>query len=328
MPPKVIEFRQLVQILTMFMVVQFLGLLLATQVFNGATYQEITSAQVISSPASVLFYIVYIVIFSALLLFVFKIYKGTKLFLIFEGAVILLASFIVFSILVGVLADYTQSGILSSNSNWSFIAALVPSILLVIAKNRMPALRNATAIIASVGVGVALGISFSFTLALLFMAVLGVYDFIAVFVTKHMIALGDMAVKNNLSFLIMVKEVKAVPISDLSANERREYIKSKPELEKQGGIVDSMARKNMALVPAMTALGTGDLAVPLMLAISAYKVNLNFVLSFVVVLGAALGLILNMLVLRKYKKALPAIPLLLAGIVMALLAYYALALVL
>ena len=43
MPPKVIEFRQLTQILTMFMIVQFLGLLLATQVFNGATYQEITA---------------------------------------------------------------------------------------------------------------------------------------------------------------------------------------------------------------------------------------------------------------------------------------------
>ena len=46
MPPKVIEFRQLIQILTMFMIVQFLGLLLATQVFNGATYQELTGAQV------------------------------------------------------------------------------------------------------------------------------------------------------------------------------------------------------------------------------------------------------------------------------------------
>ena len=47
-------------------------------------------------------------------------------------------------------------------------------------------------------------------------------------------------------------------------------------------------------------------------------------LSFVVVFGSVLGLMLNMLVLRRYKKALPAIPLLLAGIVIALLAYYGL----
>lgn len=324
MPPKVIEFRQLTQILTMFMIVQFLGLLLATQLFNGATYQEITGAQVVSSPASALFYVVYIVILSAVLLFVFKIYKGTKLFVVFEAAVVLLSSFIVFSIIVAVLANSTQSDILNSSSAWSFVAALVPSIILVIAKNRIPRLRNATAIIASVGVGVALGLSFSFQLALVFMALLGIYDFIAVFITKHMIALGDMAVQNNLSFLIMVRETKAVPMSYLTEKERKEYAKSKPALERQGGIVDRMTRENMALMPAMTALGTGDLAVPLMVAVSAYKVDLNFILSFVIVFGSMLGLMLNMLVLRKYKKALPAIPLLFAGIVIAVLIYYGL----
>lgn len=324
MPPKVIEFRQLIQILTMFMIVQFLGLLLATQVFNGATYQELTGAQVISSPASALFYIVYIVIVSVILLFIFKIYKGTKLFVVFEGAIVLLSSFIVFSIIVAVLANNAQSGIFGSSSVWSFVAALVPAIVLVIAKNRIPRLRNMTAIIASVGVGVALGLSFSFELALVFMALLGVYDFVAVFVTKHMIALGDMAVQNNLSFLIMVRETKAVPMSYLTAKEQKEYAKSKPALEKQGGIVDKMTRENMALMPAMTALGTGDLAVPLMLAVAAYKVDLNFMLSFVVVFGSMLGLMLNMLVLRRYKKALPAIPLLFAGIVIAISIYYGL----
>ena len=326
MPPKVIEFRQLVQILTMFMIVQFLGLLLAIPLFNGATYQEIASTEVISSPASALFYVVYIVVFSAILLFIFKIYKGRKLFVVFEGAVVLLSSFIVFSIIVSVLADTAQFGILNSNNVLFFVAALIPSIILVIAKNRIPRLRNATAIIASVGVGVALGLSFSFPLALVFMALLGIYDFIAVFVTKHMIALGDMAVQNNLSFLIMVRETKAVPMSYLTERERKEYAKSKPALEKQGGIVDRMTRENMALMPAMTALGTGDLAVPLMLAVAAYKVDLNFVLSFAVVFGSLLGLLLNMLVLRRYKKALPAIPLLFAGIVIATSVYYALAL--
>ncbi len=319
-----IEFRQLAQILTMFMIVQFLGLLLSIPLFSGATYQEITSAQVISSPVNALFYIVYIVVFSVVLLLIFKVYKGKKLFVVFEGAIVLLSSFIVFSIIVAVLAGSAQSGIFGSGSIWYFLAALIPAIALVVAKNRMPRLRNTTAIIASAGVGVALGLSFSFPLALVFMALLGVYDFIAVFITKHMIALGDMAVQNNLSFLIMVRETKAVPMSYLTPKEQKEYAKNKPALEKQGGLVDKLTRENMALMPAMTALGTGDLAVPLMLAVAAYKVNLNFVLSFVVVFGSVLGLMLNMLVLRRYKKALPAIPLLLAGIVIALLAYYGL----
>ena len=76
-------------------------------------------------------------------------------------------------------------------------------------------------------------------------------------------------------------------MSYLTEKERKEYAKSKPALERQGGIVDRMTRENMALMPAMTALGTGDLAVPLMLAVSAYKVDLNFILSFVVVFGSA-----------------------------------------
>ena len=76
-------------------------------------------------------------------------------------------------------------------------------------------------------------------------------------------------------------------------------------------------------VAARTALGTGDLAMPLMLAIAAYKVNLNFVLSFVIIIGALLGLILTMFILRKYKRALPAIPPLLFGIVVVMAAYFA-----
>ena len=88
----------------MFMIVQFLGLLLSIPLFSGATYQEITSAQVISSPVNALFYIVYIVVFSVVLLLIFKVYKGKKLFVVLEGAIVLLSSFIVFSIIVAVLA--------------------------------------------------------------------------------------------------------------------------------------------------------------------------------------------------------------------------------
>jgi presenilin-like A22 family membrane protease len=305
----------------MFMIVQFSGLLLATQVFGGSTYQELSSAQVISSPTSVLFYIVYIVIISALLLFFFKIYRGTKLFSIFEGAVILLSSFIVFSILVAIPAGSVQADSLGSSDLLQFAVAVALALALVIAKNKIPMLRNAAAIIASIGVGIALGLSFSFQMAFIFMAALGIYDFIAVFITKHMVALSKMAMSNNLSFLIMVSETKAVPMSYLSSAERKEYDKSKALLGKQSGIVKMFTKEHMALVPALTALGTGDLAVPLMLAVSAYKVHLSFVPSFVIVFGSVLGLAFNMLVLRKYKRTLPAIPLLFAGIVIAMGAY-------
>ena len=55
-------------------------------------------------------------------------------------------------------------------------------------------------------------------------------------------------------------------------------------------------------------LGTGDLALPLMLAVAAYISFLSYFAAMMVVLGAASGMIFTMYLLKKYKVALPAIP--------------------
>ena len=320
---RVIEYRQLIQILAMFLIVQFFGLLLATQIYTGATFEQIQGVQTISSSLNALFYLAYIVVFSVILLLIMKVYKGNKLFLLLEIAVVFSASFIVFLVSISALVGTAFSNLFGNSSNFVLILAALLALALVVLKYKIPKLRNVTAIIASVGVGVVLGVSFSFLAAFIFMIILAVYDFVAVFITKHMIALGNMAIENNLSFLIMVNELEAVPLSSLNAKERKEYAESKTELKKQGGIMAKVMDSNMVPVAARTALGTGDLAMPLMLAIAAYKVNLNFVLSFVIIIGALLGLILTMFILRKYKRALPAIPPLLFGIVVAMAAYFA-----
>ncbi|MEM0149457.1 MAG: presenilin family intramembrane aspartyl protease [Candidatus Micrarchaeaceae archaeon] len=322
MPEKVVELRQLLQILSMFMIVQFFGLLLATQAFSGMTYEQIKSTQIISSSSSALLYIVYIIVFTAILLLVFKIYKGNKLYLLLEAGVVLVSSFFVFLIVIASLTNSVMYNLYGPGNGYVLGIALALSIALVVAKLKMPRLRNVTAIIASVGVGVILGVSFSFIAAFAFMMILAVYDFIAVFITKHMVALGNAAIDRNLSFLVMVDEFKAVPESSIDARSRKEYEKEKKELAKRGGILKDLAHDNMVPVTARTALGTGDLAVPLMLAISAYKVYLSFTLSFVVVLGAMLGLAITMVILAKFKRPLPAIPPLLLGICIALLIYF------
>lgn len=320
---RVIEYRQLIQIIAMFLIVQFAGLLLATQIFTGTTFMQVQGAQEISSTFNVLFYLAYIVIFSVIIILIMKIYKGDKLFLILEGAVVFVASFIVFLVSFSALEGAAFSSLFGNTSIVVFAIAVICAIVLVILKYKNPRLRNVTAIIASVGVGLVLGVSFSFLAAFVFMIILAVYDFIAVFITKHMIALGNMAVEKNLSFLIMVNEVEAIPVNSLNKKEKKEYDQSKSELKKQGGIVTKIVNSDMVPVAARTALGTGDLAMPLMLAIAAYKVHLNFVLSFVIIIGALFGLILTMGILRKYKRALPAIPPILFGIAVALLVYFA-----
>jgi presenilin-like A22 family membrane protease len=320
---RVIEYRQLIQILAMFMIVQFVGLLLATQVYTGITYSQVEGVQTVSNSVNVLFYIAYIIIFSVIIIIIFKVYKGDKLFLLLEGAVVFVASFIVFIVSISAIEGNAFAN-LFGNSTISVLAiAAILAIGLVIAKYKMPRLRNLTAIIASVGVGLVLGLSFSFVAAMVFMVILAVYDFIAVFITKHMIALGNMAISKNLSFLVMVNEVEAMPLKSLNQSQKKEYDKTKHEIAKQNpGVVSNLIDNNMVPFMARTALGTGDLAMPLMLAVAAYKVNLNFVLSFVIIIGGFFGLVLTMLILRKYKRALPAIPPILFGIGVSLLVYF------
>ncbi|MGI0135348.1 MAG: presenilin family intramembrane aspartyl protease, partial [Candidatus Micrarchaeaceae archaeon] len=301
MPLRVIEYRQLIQILVIFLIVQFLGLLLATQVYSVATLVQVTSVQAVSSSVNALFYIIYVVVVSAILLFLFKIFKGDRLFVIIEGVVIFIASAMVFLIALGVATGGLASDLFGAGNLYDFVAAAVLAIALVVAKNRIPRLRNFAAILASVGVGAILGITFSFFVAFIFMVLLAVYDFIAVFITKHMVALADMAINKNLAFLVMVNEIKAVPERSLSANERAEFERSRAELVKRGGVFKNLVNSNMVPVAARTALGTGDLAMPLMMAVAAYKVFASFTFSIVIIIGATFGLILTMLILRKFK---------------------------
>lgn len=320
---RVIEYRQLLQILAMFMVVQFFGLLLATQVFTGTSFVQVQGAQTVSSSFDALFFIAYVIVLSVVMLIIFKVYKGDKLFMLLDAAVVLVASFIVFIVSISALQGNAFAGIFGTTSNYVLGASIALAVLLVVAKYKIPRMRNITAMIASVGVGLVIGVSFSFLAAMVFMIILAAYDFIAVFITKHMIALGNVAIEKNLSFLIMVNEVEAVPVSSLTANERAEYNKSKKDPKRHGGEMQKLIGSDMAPVSARMALGTGDLAMPLMLSIAAYKVYLNFTLSLVITLGAILGLIITMLILRRYKRALPAIPPILLGIVIAMLAYFA-----
>ena len=317
MENRLIENRQLVGILTMFMLVQFAGIALATLWFNGATYQQITSAQIASGPSNVLLLLAYIILLAVAMILIFRFYHGAKLFRVIEGVVIFIASFYVFLILL----DY-----LIQSANMAAIGAAILAILLVAAKNKWVKLKNVAAIIASIGVGAVLGFGFSFLAAIIFMGLLAIYDFVAVFITKHMITLANVVTDNNLAFMVDMNEVEAVPKYNFSKKELSEYNKYVKSSGQRGKRILSVMKKtgSMGMVPisANVALGTGDLAIPLMVAVSAYKLTLSFVPSFFIALGAVLGLILTMFILRKYKRALPAIPPLFLGVLIGFALYY------
>lgn len=308
----------MLNIFVMFMIVQFSGLLLATMVFSGSTFSEVSSTRVVSSAENALFYIVYIVIFALIIIFVSKVYRGNKLFLVFEGAVLFLTSFFVFLILVSYFTSGVQAAFYGNGLTVGLVVAAVLALALVVAKNRIPKLRNTAAIIASMGVGVVLGVSFSFLAAMVFMMILAVYDFVAVFITKHMITLANAVTERNLAFFIGASEIEALPQSDFSKADIRKYEKMRTNAEKKIPQIGDLTRKKLIPVEVPVMLGTGDLGVPLMVSVSAYSVTLNFMLSFFITLGSIFGLIITMYILVKAKRALPAIPPLLLGILIFL----------
>jgi presenilin-like A22 family membrane protease len=315
---KVIEYRQLIQILAMFMIVQFFGLLLAALTFSGATLQSIQSAALFSSYTSVLFYIAYIAVFSILLIIIFRLFNANKLFRILEAFVIFVSSFIVFATVLQVVPYGFMTQLYNLPFGLNAVIASIAAAALVAAKNRWQHLRNAAAMISACGVGLLFGVTFTFWIALLFMAVLAVYDFIAVFVTKHMLSLARIAETNNLALLIGVNEVEGLPPRSVGKEITDAYRKDKGASARFKKLIGS----GLIPVAARIELGTGDLSMPLMVAVSAAGSTLNFVLSLFVVIGSIFGLLLTMFILRRYKRALPAIPPLLLGILVFVGLYF------
>ena len=327
MPLHVIENRQLLYIVSMFLIVQFLGLLLASQVFASATFTPSFNLRqgpyYPSGIAYLAFIILAIVIFSIVLVVLFRVLKTDRLFTLLEIWVVGSASLIFFLVVFAAFSGNAFGVLFGAGPSLQvFALAILCAAALVAAKLKWHKLRNVTAMIASVGAGLALGVSFPFWFAFSFMVLLAIYDFIAVFITKHMVTLANAAMSQNLSLMIMASETEAVPISYLGKRELSEYSKVKKELASRSPLFRTVMERGMVPLSARTALGTGDLMAPLMIAVSAYTVYLNFTLSIVVVLGSVLGLCITMYVLKKYKRPLPAIPFLLFGITVALAIFF------
>ncbi len=158
-------------------------------------------------------------------------------------------------------------------------AAAALGLALAFAKLLRPQLKNIAAIAASIGAGAAFGFSFSFAAAMLFMLLMAAYDYLAVFRTKHMVHMAKEIVKRNLSFTIT--SVQKMPSGKVSRMD----------------------------------LGTGDIALPIMVEVSAFAVHPGLaVASF---LGALAGVGTVLFYAWKNRTLLPAIPFIAGGTFLA-----------
>jgi len=293
---KRIEYRQLTDILALFLIVQLTGLLLAFYVISPAVVSLVGGG--VSGSSDVVIYFAYMLVAAVIMVLLFRAYHGALLFKMIEGVVVAVASFYLFLIIL--------ASALPQDSMYPLPVSVLAAVGLVLAKNKFPWLRNFVAVTSSIGVGFVLGIYFSFPAAYALMALVAAYDYFAVFVTKHMITLGRETVNRNLAFMIGTYDVEVVPERYVNGKEkeelRREFSKTNSET------LERLIKEGNVLVPNFSALGAGDLAIPLMLAISAYATYLSYFMSMLIVVGSAFGLIFAMTISKKYKIALPAIP--------------------
>jgi presenilin-like A22 family membrane protease len=235
---------------------------------------------------------------AGLILLILRFYRKPRMFTLMEGLVVLLATgFVLFAIFNTIFP--------SVNSAYLVVAAGVITMALIVAKNMLPRLRNLVAITSSIGVGVLIGFN-GFYLAYFLMLLIAVYDYIAVFITKHMIAMAKEMSSRNLAFLISSTDVEAVPQRYMSRRDVSEF--RKQEVKSKDPFIKGLVKDGIFPVVSQVQLGTGDLALPLMLAVSAYVSFLSYFAAVMVVLGAAFGMIFTMYLLKRYKVALPAIP--------------------
>jgi presenilin-like A22 family membrane protease len=253
--------NHIARIVAMFLLAQLIGLFVGVQlVGNKAVYStlNVTPNQQPEDVWNSVFFILYVLVVAVIVVVIIKYFRWASNLL---RGLELLTIFVTSSVVFGVTLAYF-------NIPNAFGISIVLAAFLVILKFLYPNIRNATAIISSSGVGALFGFSFGIVPTLLFVILISLYDFISVFVTRHM----------DLSFSIASRE--------------KRYVREKGKRKEEEFAIE---------------LGSGDIAIPLMIAVSAYS-SFTIIDSLAVVLGSTLGLIVVLYYVTRKRVFLPALP--------------------
>ena len=179
----------LFQLIAVFLAVQLLGLWTADFLARENIKATIVSENANGIENSFGLF-AYILVFTVALLILIRLLRGKRLFVLFK--------------VIEALAIFGTSALVFSTALPDAFALGLAAIL-VIARNvkrESIRLRNLASVLAAAGAGALIGVSLGIIPVIVFMALLAVYDYIAVFRTKHMVALAKAITKRNLSFTI------------------------------------------------------------------------------------------------------------------------------
>ncbi len=270
--------RLIFVLLSLFILAQLIGIYTGTVILRDVSSNPFVTSMVVTTnaqdPLNSLYFLVYVLVGAAVMILLIRRFGVIPwIFRIMEFWLIATSSSIVFYAFLRLVAGYDAST----------LAAIILGLSFSLAKQVRPALKNAAAILAVSGVGVIFGISLGLFPLILFLILLSVYDFLSVFMTRHMVEMADFVIKKDIAFTVTARAPPPAP----GAKEQR---------------VD---------------LGTGDMIAPVMMEVSA--LTYSPVATVFVFVGAVVALGIFMQLVWRKKMVLPALPPIVLGMITALL---------
>ena len=256
-------------IVGMFLITQLLGLYVGIQYLGLIEYGEIPP--VFENPESLgnpLLLFVYMMVSTAVILMLVRYWKPSIRGL--EAFVVFFSSWLTFDFIFPVAVGYFSLGLFMAIALtvWKFFRPTILS-------------QNVAAIISGAGVGALLGASFGIVPSLVFLVILCAYDFVSVFITKHMITLAKALTKTPTAFTIA----------------------SPHKFKKTTKVGVKGIKKKFHVFQ----LGVGDMVIPLMFSISLLR-DFPVISSLITMLGSTVALLLLIYFMSKRPRPLPALP--------------------
>jgi presenilin-like A22 family membrane protease len=265
-------------LIAFFLITQFLGLYVGNEYINYINYAikigelpgrpEIIPGVSPESIDSSLYLFGYIMVSTAVILIIIKIRKS--IIRILEALVIFTSSWFVFDLLIPMDVWYLSLG---------FFLALVLTAWKIFRPTILS--QDVAAIISGAGVGALLGASLGVLPSIVFILILSCYDFISVFITKHMIHMAKALTERPTAFTVAAphkfKELTYVGVKK--------------------------AKKKFHIFQ----LGVGDMVIPLMFSVSVLN-KFSIINSISAIIGSTIALLLLIYFMSKKPQPLPALP--------------------
>ena len=258
-------------IVLLFLISQALGLYAGAFIIRDASENEVVSqffiiqSQAISGSGqdqnfSALVMFASVMAGAGVMYLLVRFYSGRLLFMLVEFGAVSVASSIVF---------YSLTKPFLPDTALSMAVSIICGLIFAGLKLVFPQLKNAAAILATAGAGAAIGFQISFETSLILLVLLSVYDYIAVFKTKHMVALATSASKQEMPFMV---------------SSRKKTEKGEIKVE----------------------LGTGDMVMPIVLGVSGMQIGPLH--AGIVFIASLLSVISLLFLLGQKKQIIPALP--------------------